>query len=309
MLKRIVITGATGFIGRALCAKLSQEGYEVVALTRNPDRGREILGDEVKAAKWDGRNAEGWTEYAEGAFAIVNLAGENLGAGRWTAERKQCILQSRLDAGKAVVEGVEQAQHRPKVILQASGIGVYGDRGDELCDESSDLGTGFLPEVGKQWEASTRDVTDLGVRHVVIRTGVVLGKDDGFLPRILPPFRFFVGGHFGSGRQWLSWIHIHDEVRAIRFLIENENTAGVFNLASPNPLSSKDFSKILGHVMKRPSWLPTPDFLFHLLFGEMAEALILTGQRSAPKRLLDEGFAFRYPDLAPALRDILSNSQ
>jgi uncharacterized protein (TIGR01777 family) len=303
--KTVVITGATGFIGRHLCRRLVQDGYDVVALTRNPVRGRDILGDQVVAVEWDGLSAEGWAEYAEGASAIVNLAGENIGAGRWTEEKKRRILHSRLHAGKAVVEAVERVQHKPRAVIQASGIGVYGDRGDELCDETTPFGKGFLPDIGRQWEASTREVARCGVRHVVIRTGVVLDREEGFLPRVVLPFRLFVGGHFGSGRQWLSWIHIQDEIRAIQFLIENENTAGLFNLSSPNPLSSKEFSKILGGIMKKPSWLPVPSFLFRLLFGEMAEALILTGQRSVPKRLLKEGFAFRYVDLEPALCEIL----
>lgn len=305
MSERIIITGATGFIGKALCGLLVEGGYEVVALTRNPDKGREILGGRVEAIRWDGHSAEGWGEYTNGAFAIINLAGESIGAGRWTEGKKDQILQSRLNAGKAVVEAVEQAQHRPRVVIQASGIGIYGDWGDERCDESTAIGSGFLPDVGKQWEESTQRVTDLGIRHVVVRTGVVLGKNEGFLPRILLPFRLFIGGHFGSGRQWLSWIHIHDEVRSIQFLMEKEDAKGVFNLSSPNPLPSKAFSKSLGQVMKRPSWFPVPGFVLKIALGEMARELILSGQRAVPKRLAEAGFEFCFLELETALRDIL----
>ncbi|UCE18272.1 MAG: TIGR01777 family oxidoreductase [Gemmatimonadota bacterium] len=305
MSQLVIVTGASGFIGRILCASLIERGYTLVALSRNPEKGRDMLGDKVQVVFWDGRSAEGWGHYADGAYAIVNLAGDNIGSGKWTKEKKQSILQSRLNAGRAVVDAVKQAQNKPKVVLQASGIGVYGDRGDERCDESTPLGTGFLPDVGRQWEASTQGVTDFGVRHAIIRTGVVLGKNDGFLPRNMLPFRLFLGGHFGSGKQWLSWIHIDDEARAIRFLMENEKAQGVFNLNAPNPLMSKEFAKTLGRSMKRPSWLPVPGFLLRLLFGEMADALILSGQRGVPKRLLDLGFEFQYPELESALRNIL----
>ena len=305
-MSRCIISGATGFIGRILCSHLVEEGYEVVALSRNIDKGRETLGSQVKVIKWDAQRAEGWVQFADGAFAIINLAGDNIGSGRWTQEKKQRILQSRLNSGRAVVDAVEQARNKPKVVIQASGIGVYGDRGDERCDESTPLGTGFLPEVGRQWEASTQGVTDFGVRHVVIRTGVVLGKNEGFLQRNMLPFRLFCGGHFGSGTQWLSWIHIDDEVRAIQFLMENEKAQGVFNLDAPNPLTSKEFAKTLGRVMRHPAWLPVPGFLLKIALGEMAQGLILSGQRGVSKRLSDLGFIFNYPELESALREILT---
>ena len=305
MSKPIIITGATGFIGRALCKSLIESGYNLAALSRNPEKGKEILGDKVQVVYWDGRSAEGWGHYADGAFAIINLAGDNIGAGRWTEEKKQRILQSRLNAGKAVVEAVEQAQNRPRVVIQASGISVYGDRGEEICDESTPLSTGFLPDVGRQWEESTQNVTSLGVRHAIIRSGVVFGKGGGFLSRVVLPFRLFFGGHFGSGEQWFSWTHIEDEVRAIQFLMESEAARGIFNLTSPNPLTSRELAKILGRVLKRPSWFHVPSFMLRLLFGEMADALILSGQRGVPKRLLDLGFEFQYPELEMALREIV----
>ena len=307
MSKRVIISGATGFIGNALCRELIGGGYEVVGLSRNPEMGKALLPGQVKVVKWDTKSSQGWADYADGAYAIVNLAGENIASGGWTRERKKRILQSRLDAGNAVVEAVEKAKYKPAVIIQASGIGYYGDSGDEILDETSSPGSGFLVEVAKQWEKTTEKVESFGVRQVIIRTGVVLGENGGFLSRVVLPYRFFVGGHMGNGKQWIPWIHVEDEVRAIRFLIEKKDLQGVFNLSSPHPLTSRDFSRTLGKVMKKPSWLPVPGFVLRLFFGEMASELILAGQRALPKRLQKSGFKFQYPDLESALSQILSH--
>jgi uncharacterized protein (TIGR01777 family) len=304
--KRVIITGATGFIGNALCRELIEGGYETVGLSRNPEMGKALLSDQVKVVKWDTKSSEGWTNYADGAYAIVNLAGENIASGGWTKERKKRILQSRLDAGKAVIQAIEKVKNKPNVVIQASGIGYYGDSGNQILDETSSPGSGFLVEVAKQWEKTTQKVESMGVRHIVIRTGVVLGGDGGFLYRVVLPYRFFVGGHLGSGKQWIPWIHIEDEAKAIRFLMEKIDMRGVFNLSSPNPLTSRDFSKVLGKVMKKPAWLPVPGFVLRLLLGEMASELILSGQRALPKRLLESGFQFQYPEVESALSRILS---
>jgi uncharacterized protein (TIGR01777 family) len=302
---RIIITGATGFIGRALAKELVGAGYEVVVLSRNPKTAKGLFEDKISAVRWDGNSSEGWKDYVNGAFAIINLAGENIAAGRWTKKRKQAILESRLNAGKAIVEAVKQAQQKPKVVIQSSGIGYYGSGSEEMLDESSPPGEGFLPQVAKQWESSTKEVESLGVRHVVIRTGIVLGMDGGALPRLVRPFRFFVGGHLGSGKQWFSWIHISDEVRAIRFLVGKEELRGAFNLTSPGALQQKQFCKILGKAMSRPSWLPVPGLLMRLFMGEMAEELLLSGQRVIPKRLLEAGYEFQYLEAESALHEIL----
>ena len=302
---RVVITGATGFIGKALVKELSEAGYEIVVLSRNPDRGKELFSKGITAARWDGKSATGWRIYADGAYAIINLAGENIGTGRWTQAKKLSILESRLNAGKAVVETVKLTQKKPKAVIQASAIGYYGSRLDEIVDETSSPGKGFLPEIAQEWELSTKEIGSLGVRHLIIRTGMVLGKDGGAFPRLLLPFRLFAGGPLGSGNQWFSWIHLEDEVRAIRFLIEKEDLQGIFNLTSPGHLRQKEFSKILGKVMKRPSWLPVPGFMLRLLMGEMAEELLLTGQRVAPKRLLEAGFTFLFSEAELAIQEIL----
>ena len=302
---QVIITGATGFIGRALCKHMVEHGYEVIALTRSLSKAQALLGKQVKSVKWDGQSAQGWASLADGAGAIVNLAGGNIGSRRWTQARKRSILQSRLNAGRAVVEAVELSTLKPKVVVQASGVGYYGSHGNEVLDELSPCEEDFLSEVARQWEDSTKPVKAMGVRRVVIRTGGVLEKDGGMLPRLLLPFRFFVGGPLGSGRVWFSWIHRDDEVAAIRFLIEKEDAQGIFNLTAPEPLIMRDFYHLLGHTMRRPSWLPMPEFILRLLLGEMAEALLLSGQRVLPKRLQEAGFEFKYPTAGAALRAIL----
>jgi len=305
MAKTVIISGATGFIGTVLCRELAARGYAIVVLSRNPEKGATHFGSQVKVVGWDARSAAGWAEYAEGAQGIINLTGENIAAGRWTRARKEKILQSRLAAGRAIVDALGQVSTKPRVVIQASGIGYYGNRGDELLDENSSSGTGFLADVARDWERSTARVEDLGIRHVIIRTGIVLGPDGGFLSRVLLLFRLFMGGHMGNGRQWLSWIHIKDEVQAVCFLLENPDLHGLFNLCSPNPLVARDFFRALGRATGRPAWLPVPGFALRIMFGQMAEELILSGQRALPKRLLEAGFTFRYPEAEIALRDVL----
>jgi uncharacterized protein (TIGR01777 family) len=301
---RVIITGATGFIGRALTKHLFKRGYEVIAVTRSQTKAQDLLGKQVQSVKCDGTSLQAWASMVDGARAIINLAGQNLGSWRWTTAVKRTILQSRLDAGRAIVEAIEMSHVKPQVVVQASGVGFYGPHGEELLDESSSSGNDFLAEVARQWETSTRSVETLGVRHVVIRTGGVLEKDGGILPRVLLPFRLLVGP-IGSNRVWLSWIHRDDEVPAIRFLIENQDLRGPFNLTAPEPLTLRAFYRLLAQVIGRPSWLPIPDFALRLLFGKMAQALLLSGQRVLPKRLQAAGFQFRYPTADTALSAIL----
>jgi len=303
--KRVLITGATGFIGRALAGELASGGYDVAALTRNVAKSAGIFGKGVQSVFWDGRTADGWASLADGAHAIINLAGDNLAEGRWTGAKKNRILKSRLDAGAAVVEAVRGARLKPEVVVQASAVGFYGPRGDEEIEESSTPGDGFLPEVVRAWEDSTREVEALGVRRVVIRSGLVLGRDGGVFPRLAMPFRFFAGGPLGSGRQWFSWIHILDEVRAVRFLVEREDLAGVYNLTAPNPLIEKDVCRAIGQALGRPCWLPVPAFVLKLLFGEKAKETILEGQRVFPRRLAEAAFAFRHPNADGAVSALL----
>jgi hypothetical protein len=304
----VIITGGTGLIGRALTAELAGAGYKVVILSRRPERVHG-LPSHARAQRWDGRTAHGWGGLADGAEAIVNLAGENLAGeaffpSRWTAARKEKIVRSRLDAGRAVVEAVEAAAVKPRVVIQSSGIGAYGPHQDEELSEDAPFGSDFLATLAVQWEASTASVESLGVRRAVMRTGAVLSTAGGALTRWLLPFRLFAGGWFGNGRQWLSWIHLADQVAATRFLVENPAANGVFNLTAPQPLTSRDFGRAIGRVMGRPAFLPVPAFAMRLAFGEVA-TVVLDGQRVLPQRLLDLGFSFRFPDADSALRDLL----
>jgi len=301
-MKRVIITGGTGLIGRALATELVAAGHEVVVLSRDPQRARG-LPPGVRAEKWDGRTAQGWAPLADGAYAIVNLAGENLAGGRWTAVRKERIRHSRLNAGQAVVEAARAAARKPAVVVQASGIGYYGPRGDEEVTEEAPPGSDFLGRLAVEWEASTASVEALGVRRVVVRTGVVLSLEGGALPRLALPFRFFLGGPLGSGRQWTPWIHIADEVGAIRFLLEQDGARGPYNLSAPHPVTNRELARALGRAMRRPAWFPIPALALKLVLGEMS-AVLLTGQRAVPKRLLEEGFAFRFPDVEAALQSL-----
>jgi len=306
---RIIITGGTGLIGRALTESLVSEGHEVIILSRVPERATGLPAG-ARVERWDARTAEGWGHLAEGADAIVNLAGASLaGEGflpsRWTAERKRLIRDSRVNAGRAVVQAVAGVSNRPGVVIQASGAGYYGPHGDEELAEDAAPGNDFLAQIASDdWEPSTAPVEALGVRRAIIRSGPVLSAKGGALPRLMLPFRLFVGGPMGSGRQWFPWIHVADQVAAIRFLIENEVASGPFNLVAPHPLTNAAFSRALGRVMGRPSLVPVPAFALRLAFGEVASVL-LEGQRAVPRRLSELDFTFRFLDADPALRDLL----
>ena len=306
---RTILTGGTGLVGRALAASLSGDGHEVIVLTRSPGSATS-LPPGVRAVGWDARTSEGWSELADGAACIVNLAGANLaGAGvlpsRWTAARRAAIRDSRVNAGRAVDEAVPRAAVKPAVVVQASGVGYYGNRGDEPVNEDTGPGDDFLARMAvDDWEPSTQAVEDMGVRRIVIRSGAVLDAREGALPRLVLPFRFFVGGRLGSGRQYLSWIHLADQVGAIRFLVDHPDGLGPFNLVAPEQVTYADVAHILGRVLKRPSLIPVPGFALRLAFGEVA-SVVLEGQRASSVKLLDLGYRFRFPALEPALHDVL----
>ncbi len=312
---RVIITGGTGFIGRRLTDELLANGYEVIALSRNPDTANG-LPDQVQIERWDARTSAGWGGLADGAgveggVAIVNLAGENLaGEGffpsRWTDERKARLRDSRLNAGKAVVEAVERATVKPKVVIQSSGIGHYGSRSDRVLTEEDPPGNDFLARLTVDWEASTSGVTALGVRHVSIRSAVVLSPDEGALKRLILPFKLFAGGPMGNGKQGFPWIHPADEVGAIRCLIEHEAATGPFNLVAPEALTYAQFAVKLARVMGRPYWLPVPAFALRAALGEVAST-VLEGQLAQPKKLLDMGYKFKFPTAEAALRDLIQS--
>jgi uncharacterized protein (TIGR01777 family) len=302
---RVIITGGSGLIGQALAADLLKDGHEVIALSRDPQRHSAHLPPGVRLEQWDGRSAQGWGHLVEDAGAIVNLAGENIGERRWTEARKQAIIESRLRAGKAVTEAVTQARSKPTVVVQASAIGYYGSHADEVITEKSPPADDFMSQICQQWEPTTAPVEQAGVRRVVVRSGVVLSRQGGAFPRMIMPFNFFAGGPLGSGQQWVSWIHLRDEVAGLRFLMGNPNAVGVYNLTSPYPLKNVDFERAIGRFMHRPAIIPTPAFAIRLLFGEMA-LTVLEGQRVAPERLEKEGFIFNFPRIDEALQDLLA---
>ncbi|MHB1006332.1 MAG: TIGR01777 family oxidoreductase [Chloroflexota bacterium] len=303
MTMRVIITGGTGLIGRALAANLGASGHEVIALTRDPSRAARLPAG-VRLERWDACSADGWGALADGAGAIVNLAGENLSAGRWTDTRKARIRRSRVAAGQAVVEAVAAATTKPRVLVQASASGYYGPHGDEVLTEETPPGDDFLALVCREWEASTQAVEAMGVRRAISRTGLVMSVHGGALPLWALPFRFFVGGRLGSGRQWVPWLHLVDEVAALRFLIENEVASGPFNVTAPNPLTNAQFSRVLARTLGRPNLLWVPEFAMEFALGEMS-TMMLTGQRLLPARLTALGFTFRYPTLDAALKDLL----
>jgi len=298
---KILITGGTGLLGKALTQRLLVEQHEVWVLSRAPERVPLEAG--LHAAGWDGQTASGWGALVNEMDVLINLAGESIGAGRWSNARKARILSSRKQAGEALVAAIEQASHKPALVVQASGVGAYGPSGDRRLDETAAYGKDFLSGVSAAWEASTRPVEAAGVRRVVIRTGLVMTRQGGWMAPTLLPFRLFAGGALGSGQQWWPWIHIQDYVGAVLHLIRQENAAGVYNVVGPNPNRMEEFGKVLANVITRPYWLPTPAFALKLLLGEMS-TLILDGQRAVPARLLESGYAYYYPDLQPALEDL-----
>ncbi|KAB2861513.1 MAG: TIGR01777 family protein, partial [Anaerolineae bacterium] len=226
-----------------------------------------------------------------------------IGDKRWSDERKKLILESRVNAGAAVVDAIEKASEKPRVVIQSSAVGYYGTLGDQVLTEDSPAGDDFLADVCKQWEDSTKAVESMGVRRVIIRSGVVLSMDGGAFPRMLLPFKLMVGGPIGNGSHWFPWIHIDDEIKAIRFLIENEGAKGVFNVMAPNPLTNGDFTHEVGKVMQKPAVIPVPKLALQLMFGEMA-IMVIDGQRAVPKRLQEHSFEFVYPTIEPALKNL-----
>jgi uncharacterized protein (TIGR01777 family) len=299
---RVIITGGTGLIGRALSKSLAADGHEVIVLTRSP-KSQSQATPGIQEVRWDAETASGWGHLAEGADAIVNLAGEGIADSRWSEERKKRIYTSRVNAGKAVMEAISAATNKPRALIQASAVGYYGPRKAELLPENAAPGSDFLAQVCFDWEASTAAAEQQGVRRCVARTGIVLSNEGGAWPRIVLPFKLFAGGQIGSGKQYWPWIHIDDEVGAIRFLIENQEAKGIFNLSAPEPLSNKEFAAKLGNVMNRPALFPVPSIALKTLFGEMSTVL-LDGQRAVPTHLQALGYNFKFPTAEAAFKDL-----
>jgi uncharacterized protein (TIGR01777 family) len=295
---KIVISGASGLIGTQLVTKLSSSGHEVVRLVRRSPKSGEI--------QWNPKSGTLDAAALEGTDAVIHLSGAGIGDKRWSSAYRKEILDSRTDTTALLAKTIASLSRKPSVFLSGSAIGIYGARNDEQLTEVSTHGTGFLAEVCEQWEAAAKPAVDAGVRTVYLRTGIVLSPKGGALKKLLPLFKLGVGGKFGNGKQWQSWISIDDEIGAIEYLL-TANVSGVVNLTAPNPVTNAEFTKVLASVLKRPAIVPVPTFAPKILLGgELADALLFTGQRVIPAALNASGYAFKHTTLESALRSLLS---
>ncbi|AWN16400.1 TIGR01777 family oxidoreductase [Salinisphaera sp. LB1] len=296
-MNNVLITGGTGFIGRHLVTDLLADGWTVEVLTRDAAKARRVLPASVVPVESLAQASE--------PRAVINLAGENLAAGRWTEARKRKMRESRLSVTRDIVDFIGRCHTKPDVLISGSAVGFYGARGDDVLDESDPAGNEFQSQLCADWEAAAARARDqYGVRVCFVRTGIVLGKNEGALAQMITPFKFGLGGHFGSGRQYMPWIHVRDEVGAIRFLMRETSCQGAYNLTAPNPVTNRVFTRTLARVLHRPSfaWVPGP--ALKAMVGEMAH-LLLTGQRAVPRALESAGYVFEYRELEAALNDLV----
>lgn len=301
---KILLAGATGFIGKPLIDALIQEKHELILLTRHPSKMN--ARPELKVLDWDGKKLGQWSEKAAGVDAVINLSGAGIADQRWTAARKQEILDSRMDSTRVLVEFMRRSSSKSKVFINSSAVGYYGNVPEGDVTENTPKGNGFLADICDAWEKEAKAAESLGIRVVLIRTGIVLEKGGGALAKMLFPFQIFAGGPLGSGRQWFPWIHRDDEIGLILFSLQNHAIQGAVNATAPNPLTMKDFCSTLGKVMHRPSWAPVPGFMLHILLGEMAD-MLLGGQKAIPQKALRNGYRFKYPELQASLQAILNS--
>jgi len=293
---RVLLTGSSGFLGSALLPSLKARGFEVTRLVRG-----------VAAKEGEIRWNPAWppsSEAISGFDAVIHLAGETV-VGRWTASKKTKIRDSRVTGTRNLVHALLEAKDRPRVLISGSATGYYGDRGDELLNELSTSGSGFLADVCREWEAAAQPAVNAGIRTALVRTGVVLSRDGGALKKMLLPFQMGIGGNIGSGRQWMSWIHLQDWIGAIHHILKNDLVQGPVNLVGPKPVTNAEFTKTLGSVLSRPAIFPVPAFVAKLAFGQMGEEVLLGSQRVEPARLVTSGYPFQYSDLRKALEAVL----
>jgi len=302
---KILVAGGSGLLGRALAASLSTDGHDLVILTRRP---AEHAGP-GRAVAWRPDGSAGpWAAEVADADAIVNLSGAGIADKRWSAARKAELRSSRVLPARSLVTAIRQAPARPRVFFQNTGVGFYGsDLSDRQLDESFPPGSDFLADLCVAWEAEAHPVAALNTRLAICRSGIVMTKAGGALPQMARPFRFFVGGPIASGQQYFSWIHLDDWLSIVRWVLATPSASGIFNGTAPNPVTNNEFSRELGRALHRPSWARVPGFVLRMLVGELADAGLITGQRVVPKRLLEAGFSFAYPDAATALAAALSS--
>jgi uncharacterized protein (TIGR01777 family) len=303
--KRVIVIGATGLIGKAVCQQLTSAGYDVIVLSRDPVSARAKVPGAANYLAWTPDSGASWPAALQNSWAVINLAGASIGGQRWTAAYKQELRESRIEGTRQLVQALAAVEPRPAVLINGSAVGYYGATDATPLAENAPPGRDFLATLVCDWESAAAEAAQLGVRTVLLRTGVVLDRHAGALPQLAMPFKFFVGGPVLPGTQWLSWIHLADEVGLIQFALENEQVSGPLNACAPQAQTNRDFSAALAAALGRPSWLPVPGFALRLLLGEFAETVI-TGQHVIPKKALELGYQFQYPTSTEALQALLA---
>ncbi|MBM2806305.1 MAG: hypothetical protein HW419_4198 [Deltaproteobacteria bacterium] len=296
---RLVVTGASGFIGSALCPRLLEQGHTLTLFTRGSPR--DASSGVKRWQHWTPGVLRQWDVELDGADGVINLAGEPIAEKKWSHTQRQLLIKSRVAATQSLVQACAKAKHKPKFLINASAIGYYGARDDEEISEDEPPGDDFLSQLCRDWEEEAKKAEALGMRVVRLRTGIVLGHGGGALMKMVEPFKYFLGGPIGSGKQWMSWIHLEDQARLILHVMENQQASGPINATAPNPVRNKEFSQALGRVLRRPCWVPVPGFALRLGLGDMAE-MLLTGQRVIPATAQRLGFTFDFPNLPEALQ-------
>jgi len=303
-MKKIVITGATGSIGRRLVQELVARGDEVIVFTRNTKKAEEKIPNEVSLVKWDYKNLEEWQDQLIGVDTVIHLAGVNLGDKRWNDQYKKIAYESRVLSTRSLVEVIKSVEQKPKAFICANAVGIYGNRYDEILNEVSLLGKDFLADLCKDWENESRELEKINVRRITVRTSPVLVKGEGLLRQLYWPFKLFVGGPLAGGKQWFPWIHLDDIVGIYLHLIDNESIKGPVNAASPNIVQMKEFANIFGKVLHRPSIFPIPKFAMKLVAGEVADYAVMS-QRTSVDKIINTGYKFKFENLEDALRNLL----
>ena len=304
MNKQIIVTGATGLIGRKLCSKLLEQGNEITIFTRNPEAAKKVMKGVKKYVEWNYNYPEEWKDYLNETDSVIHLAGTNLGAKRWNNEFKKELFNSRIESTRQLVNIIKNCENKPKSLITASAVGIYGDRADEVLIEKSNTGKEFLSNLCSEWEKEAEKSEDQNVRRVSLRIGLVLSNEGGVLKKFLPPFKIFLGGPLGNGKQWFPWIHIEDLINIFIHTIETESLQGPLNIASPGIVRMNDFATSLGKVIQRPSFFQVPKIILKIAVGEFANAIV-SGQKVSVTKLLNSGYEFKFENLEDALRDLL----